>query len=212
MMSLLVLTQEALERATNPAYGVAVNDEHAARLAAVLGPEDVERFAFEVALLDDPTAMASYSWAWVLEFAIGHGVVLDRGLLTELCQRWDEPALKALVIETALGGEDADRSRPSDEGWLEEVIALAAPRSDTSENDVEPSFADDAALPPAVDTASAEALLTALLVVRTDATLNAARQLLNRSWAGADQLAAFLNDRLEDSDPLAREPWIALRT
>lgn len=58
MTSLLLLAQELFERATNPALGVAVNDEHAARLAAVLGPEDVERFAFEVGQLDDPSGLS----------------------------------------------------------------------------------------------------------------------------------------------------------
>lgn len=106
MTSLLLLAQELFERATNPAYGVRVNDEHAARLAAAIGPDDVERFAAEVERLDDPVTLTSYGWAWVLEFAVGHDVPLGRGLLAGLCERWDEPALKALVIEAAIGGDD----------------------------------------------------------------------------------------------------------
>lgn len=196
MTSLLLLAQEVFDRATNPAYGVAVNDEHAARLAAALGPEDVERFSSEVALLDDPATLTSFGWAWVLEFAVGHRVGLDRGLLTDLCQRWDEPALKALVIEAALNVGVADRSGSSAQEWLGGVIQLAAPLSDT---------------PDEVDTSSAEALLTALLVVGTPPALAAARQLLDRSWPGTEQLAAFVGARLNDSDPLGRAPWVVLR-
>jgi hypothetical protein len=127
MTSLLFLAQELFERATNPAYGVATNDEHAARLAAAIGPADVERFASEVARLDDPSALTSYGWAWVLEFAVGHDVALDRGLLADLCQRWDEPALKAPVIEAALEVDGEDRSRSGDEEWLDGIIERAAP-------------------------------------------------------------------------------------
>lgn len=212
MTSLLLLAQEAFERATNPAYGVGVNDEHAARLAAVLGPEDVERFSSEVALLDDPAVLTSYGWAWVLEFAVGHEVALDRRLLTDLCQRWDEPALKALVIEAALNVAVADHPRSANEEWLEGVIEQAAPQlPDTSNNDVDPSSLDEAGSPPAVDTSSAEALLTALLVVGTAPALAAARQLHDRDWPGAVQLAEFVDARLEDSDRLGRTPWVALR-
>lgn len=70
-----------------------------------------------------------------------HGVALNRGLLTELCQHWEEPALKALVIETALAGANADRSRPSDEERLGKVIEQTAPRTGTSDRAVRPSSA-----------------------------------------------------------------------
>lgn len=211
MTSLLLLAQEALERATNPAYGVTVNDEYAARLAAVLGPEDIERFASEVALLDDAAALTPYGWTWVLEFALGRGITLDRALLADLCQRWDEPALKALAIETALNPALDDRSVSDNEEWLEEVIERAAPLGDTSENDVARSLAEEPAPPDAVDISSAEALLTAFLIVGTRPALSAAQRLLDRSWSGAGQLAAFVADRLDDSDPLASVPWTVLR-
>ncbi len=127
MTSLLVLARELFERGTNPAHGVAANDEHAARLAAVIGPEDVLRFASEMERLDDPDALTSYGWTWVLEFAVGHDVALDRRLLADLCQRWDEPALKALVIEAALDVAGGDGSQLEDQEWLDGIIARTAP-------------------------------------------------------------------------------------
>jgi hypothetical protein len=223
MTSLLVLAQELFERATNPAYGVAANDEFAARLSAAIGPEDIERFASEVARLDDPAAFTSYGWAWVLEFAAGHRVTLRRELLTALCQRWDEPALKALVVEAALGDEvvAADQSQPGDQEWLDGVIELAAPlptpTDDTlddypvNDDHVRPGLADEPGADRTVDTSSAEALVTALLVIGTDPAVAGAQRLLNRSWPGTEQLAEFVDARLRDPDPLARLPWEQLR-
>jgi hypothetical protein len=213
--SLLLLAQELFERAANPAYGVAINDEHSFRLAAALGPEDVERFASEVARLDDPSTLTSYGWAWVLEFVVGHGIALDGELLTELCQRWDEPALKALVIEAAMEPDGSQRLRPSQDEWLAGVIDRAAPLPvavDDRLDDDRQIDDDQVALPGAIDTSSAEALLTALLIVGTDAAIASARQLLERRWPGGERLARFVTDRVNDPDPLGRVPWTALRS
>ena len=144
---------------------------------------------------------------------------LDRGLLADLCQRWDEPALKALVIEVALDQAiervDVGGVRSRDEEWLDGVIERAAPLQSTSDIDsVDDRPIDDDNIEPtdAIDTSSAEALLTALLVVGTDVSLAGATRLLGRSWQGAEQLDAFVAVRLDDSDPLAQAAWAVLRT
>lgn len=216
MTSLLLLAQDLFERANNPAYGVTVNDEHAARLAAAIGPEDVERFASEVARLDDPNTLTSYGWAWVLEFAVGHDVVLDRTLLAALCFRWDEPALKALVIESALRVDGADSPTSGDTEWLDSLIERAAPLAlDTADTAIDIQLGreniDEPRQRDAVDIGSAEALLISLLIVGTAQALAAARRLLERSWPGAAEIAEFLASRLNDSDPLSRAPWEELR-
>lgn len=215
MTSLLVLARDLFEHAMNPAYGVTVNDEHAARLATAIGPEDVERFAYEVGRLDVPEALTSYGWAWVLEFAVGHNVVLGRELLAELCLRWDEPALKALVIEAALRVGDAGSQGASDVEWLDGLIQRAAPTQidlgsapDDRQND--PDIDNLQSPQAAVDIGSAEALLTALLIVGTEPALAAAERLRTRRWPGAGQISRFLESRLSDPDPFGRAPWEAL--
>lgn len=208
MTSFLLLARELFDRATNPAHGVESNEDHAARLAAALGPEDIQRFASEVGRLDDPAGLTSYGWAWVLEFALGHQVTLDRALLADLCLRWDEPSLKALAIEAAIDRDESADSRSDDRDWLDEVIGRAAPMlsrpGDASQG------ADDRARPTeAVDISSAESLLTALLIVGTDLAMDTARRLLRRSWPGAEQLADFVAACA--SDPFGGARWAALQ-
>ena len=210
MTSLLILARDSLERAANPAYGVAANDEHAARLAAVIGPADVERFMSEVARLDDPANLTSYGWAWVLEFAISHNVALDRELLSDLCQRWDVPALKALVIEAAIEFDQPAEPNAEVVEWLTRVVERAAPLLVLPDDDRLVDDDETYSLGE-IDTGSAEALLTALLVVGTESTINAARQLFARQWLGSRQLDDFVRSNLNDSDPLARVPWQALQ-
>ena len=212
MSSLLSLAQETIERAVNPAYGVVENELRAARLAAVINSEGQERFDFEVGQLDDPETFTSYGWAWVLEYAIGHGIALDRSLLAELCRRWDEPALIALVIEASLETDGSEDRRVSDAEWLDIIVAQAAPaesqdnavfRDDRTDNDEIEPFDE-------VDITAAETLLTALLILGSDPAFAAARELLDRSWPGSSELTTFFNDRVEDPDALARRPWARL--
>lgn len=216
MTSLLVLARDVLDRLGNPSFGVVENDEQAHLLASILASDDLERFANEVERLDDVAALTPYGWVWVLQFALGQDISLGDRVLTELCRGWDEPAFKALVIEVAISpGSEGETLSERARNWLEELVDLvtavygAEPSSDPAESDdgEEPS----SSVAESVDVEEAEALLVALLIVGSEETRRTARRLANRDWPGATALAEFVGSHLDDTDPLTRLAWEALR-
>jgi len=187
MSSLLRLAAETLDRMTNPAFGVGVNEAYGQRLARMWDEEFQTRLRQEAAVLRDPDELTPHGWMWLLEWAPRLRLELHSGLLLELCERWHVASMQAAVIAHVV------RTRDPWE-WLADLVR----RATTDEHDPE---AD------ARHTRHAESLLVALLQVGEPPTLSAAGQLLATPSSHQDRLVDFYTGWLDSLEPEVRGTW-----
>ena len=69
MSGVLALVDDFIERMSNPAYGLSVNEEYAQRLSDAFAREgDRALLMAEVRRLEGVGALSMATWAWILTF------------------------------------------------------------------------------------------------------------------------------------------------
>jgi len=207
MTGILFLASEFIERMSNPAYGVLVNEDYAIRLARVLMSGEIESMLTrEAEELTDIDALTPHGWIWLVGWARARGIVLNDMLLLGLAEKWSTVSMQASVIDLATrwkkwqrepGGEPTPLERFEDP-WLFTLLQHCTKHE--HEPGVEPG---------PVHTGRAEKLLMALLQVGNDITLEAASTLLNHSWAGSSKLVQFFWLWCDGLDEETREIWVS---
>ena len=68
MTPLLTLARDYLERMSNPALGVAMNESYALKFGALLLEDKLQwQLADEIKQLRDPQTLTSHGWLWLLD-------------------------------------------------------------------------------------------------------------------------------------------------
>jgi hypothetical protein len=198
MSNLLALARDHLDRMANPAFGAAVNEEYSLRLASLLQQEgNLGRLQDELQSVRDAEVLTSHGWLWLLGWARAEQLRLSEDLLIEVFNRWSNVFLKAAVLE--VGVSQGDLATPQGlSPFLARVLAVVTHTEDALRDDER-----------GVATRRAEEALIALLHVETTATLEAAKVLLGREWAGQARLGDFFSATLTTLEPDARERWMA---
>jgi hypothetical protein len=214
MSSLLALASEFLDRMSNPAFGVQVNEDYATRFATLIDESDEERLAGEIAQLRSASELTANGWSWLLGWVRAHPEVRVRGAtLLDVCEHWESATFKADVIETAIVAPlDFEEERPGVvEGvpnpWLQELVSRAVLFSETSQSDEHDEGEPGEDVGPRLSSRHIYSLLLALLQVGDDQTLQAATALLGHRWAGQESLREFVTSWLQGLDPQTRAMW-----
>jgi hypothetical protein len=219
MSNILALAEDFLERMSNPAYGIGVNEEYAMKFARLLEDEQFEgQLNQQISDVNDADALTSHAWLWVIGWAKSQGVVVQEHVLIELFERWSNVAVKASIIDLVMDGLE-ERQVPDPEVALSEfpVRFFAGVMRNAVEIPERPSLEwrrenEPFDYPPEMEEpqpslARAEGLLVALLQVGVPMTLAAASVLLRHGWRGQKQLGEFYESLLARLEPDTREEW-----
>jgi len=210
MTEILSLAADFIERMSNPAYGLAVNEEYSFRFAHLSDDDGVDGLLrHEAERVRDAGALSAHGWIWFLNWARANDVALGGDLLLDLMDRWASVFMHVVIIDAATRyAQWPERRRgvfhPAEfpDDWLRETMmrALRQERPEIGEKN------RDLALEPP-RTERAENLLIALMQVDRPITQDAAAALVNHSWAGQPRLAEFLLSRLKPMDRETRRLW-----
>lgn len=219
MSRFLTLASDFIERMTNPAFGIRVNEEHALRFATVLESEGGRSFLEnEAKQLFSSDSLTAHGWMWLLTWARSVQIELDEKLLLSLADTWSSVFMQTLVIDVATMNVDELAPR-------ERVRRLDVP-PDSFEHRLRPIglsnishfflrtllqrvtyVGEVESRNETVPTQRAENTLVALLQIDRDVTLAAARSLLHHSWQGKSALLEFYRTLREGLDDDIREVW-----
>ncbi len=224
MSDILTLASEFLERMSNPAYGIRVNEDYALRFAKLLGseraeepgeprdsekPEELGEFEKmlrgEVERLNDVDALTPHGWLWILGWARAKDLDLDGQLLLDLTEKWSSVFLQVSAIDLATRRADSDwirRKTPLPLGdfghpWLSKLMYRA---TEVPEED-RPRSGE-------VHTDRAERVLIALLQVGRKITLDAASTLLHHDWLGQRKVVEYFWFQCDGLEEETRDVWI----
>ncbi len=222
MSGILALASDFIERMTNPAYGVHVNEDYGLRFATLMEAENFRGMLHaEVAELESADALTSHGWIWLLSWARSHSIQLDERLLLDLARRWSNPFMQIPVIDLAT--IDAERMEDFDDPTMRgpsieavnhsflrhllkdvitvpdvehvEHVPLERPVEESRES------RERSRLPYAENT------LVALLQVNRRVTWEAATALLNHRWSAQKELLAFYYQLREGLDEETASVW-----
>jgi hypothetical protein len=215
MNALLTLASEFIERMSNPAYGVLVNEDYAIRFAEVL---DSEGSTFERTLkreaksLTSTDALTAHGWMWLLSWARSRRLTLSNKLLLEITDKWTSVPMQSLAIEIATQTARWRQKAhvPSiyefEHPFLRELLRRAVePRRDESRDQVR--IKDETPQLREIRTDRAESTLVALINVESNITLDAAAALLNHPWEGQHTLLFFYEYLQAGLDPETQKEW-----
>jgi len=218
MTVLLTLASEFIERMSNPAYGVLVNEDYALRFAELLDSEvNFERtLKREAKSLTSTDALTAHGWMWLLGWARSQRLSLNETLLLEITDKWPSVSMQSLAIEIATQTARWKRRTrvPSleefEHSFVRELLRRAVrPRRDQSRENArtEGEQFDEPAHPKEIRTDRAESTLVALIDVELDITLDAAAALLNHPWEGQPDLLVFYEHLQGGFDPETQKEW-----
>ena len=205
MSQVLTLASDFIERLSNPAYGIGVNEEYSLRFATLLSAEGFESLlSREVAELTDSGTFSAHGWHWVLEWARSKRIRIDGNLLLELTEKWSSTFMQVAAISLATQRTEwqpRDSVVPLSEfedQWIAELLrrCTTAHRDGLDQSDH-------------IDTGRSETVLTALMQVGNDVTLDAASTLLNHSWNGQEILVGYFRLLSEQLDEETRTIWLS---
>lgn len=219
MSPLLTLASDFIERMTNPAYGIRVNEDHAQRFATLLRTEGFSsQFEQEAKLLTSADSLTPHGWLWLLTWARSRNVQLDEELLLTLADTWSSVFMLASVIDVATSAIDelrprgqkrrldfeteAEETRRVRPVALQQIDHLFLRTLLQQVTHVHPEAEG-------LRTGRAEATLVALLQIGSDVTLAAASSLLHHRWRGRDELLTFYRSLYEELDPETQQVWNA---
>jgi hypothetical protein len=210
MSDILFLARDFIERMVNPAYGIAVNEEHALQFAVLLQREGFEeRFIRELREVKEREALTSYGWLWLIGWAKSKQIELPTELLVDLFDEWSDVFIKTNVVDLATQNtsfELASRFYPMFEFPNEflQRIMVSATRVELEQVPNFEQFADTREefirAEPIPTMGRSEALLVSLLQVGRPITLGAASSFLQFGWKGQRHMVNFfwlLYDRLD---------------
>jgi hypothetical protein len=103
MTALLTLASEFIERMSNPAYGVLVNEDYTIRFAELFDSDGkFERtLKREAKSLTSTDALTPHGWMWLLAWARSQRLALNQTLLLEITDKWTSVSMQSLAIEIA---------------------------------------------------------------------------------------------------------------
>ena len=197
MSDVLALSSDFIERMSNPAYGVSVNEDYSIRFGKMLTSDGFDdMLQHEARRLRNVDTLSSHGWLWLLDWAKSRNISLDDELLLDLTERWSSVFMQVSVIDLATQNAEWTRrqSVATVEGFQNRWLSKLMQRSTTLPSE-ELSQADSLrqALPSSeyISTNRAENVLIALLQVGRDITVDAAATLLRHDWAGHTKLVRF---------------------
>lgn len=226
MSGVLALASDFIERMTNPAYGVHVNEDYGLRFAALMETEDFRAIlSKEASELKSTDALTSHGWIWLLSWARSHSLELNERLLLDLARRWSNPFMQIPVIDLATidaerieGAGDPITRAPSidtmNHSFLRHLLkdVITVPEVEHVEH-----TASDPRLeqPPEESRESrergrllyAENTLVALLQVNRRVTVEAAIALLSHRWGAQKELLDFYYRLREGLDEETGRVW-----
>jgi hypothetical protein len=214
MSEILTLAADFIDRMSNPAHGIAVNEEYSLRFAQLLGQE--RTFSIlrdEAARVRDVNTLSAHGWFWFLNWARGHELELNGELLLDLSDRWASVFMQVLIIDVATRnrrmrelGQARHVAEFQDE-WLRQLLTrsvIQEQRPPERRNEPEEGHSEEQV---PVRMGRAETTLLALLQVGSDLTLAAAATLLAHPWPGRGRLREYYEWRLSDLEPETRAAW-----
>ena len=218
MTEILTLAADFIERMSNPAYGVAVNEEYSLRFAQLLERERVAGLLNSEAREErDVNALTAHGWLWFLNWARGNDLEVNGDLLLDLSDRYSSVFMQVLIIDVATRNVESVRTggvaTVDDFGndWLRALMIRSIRQEPQPEVEEKRPFDGQERVERneerPVRTGRAETSLLALLQVDRPITINAAATLLRHPWAGRDQLANFYRWRVSDLEAESREMW-----
>lgn len=205
MSDVLTLASDFIDKMSNPAHGIHVNEDYALRFASLLASEEFESLLQrEVARLDDINTLTPYGWLWLLGWARSRDVTLDDTLLLELTEYWSSISMQVSTIEIATRNAIWSRHERTmslqefEHPWLAQLLRRCTIVSD--EDNIEINN---------IRARNAQNILVALLQVGSDLTLDAATTLLHHRWLGQPALLDFFWRLIDGLDNETQDVWIS---
>jgi hypothetical protein len=205
MSQVLALASDFIERMSNPAYGVRINEEYSLRFAELLSSEGFdELLRREMRQLRDPDALTPHGWLWLLGWARSKKISLDDKLLLRLTETLTSVFMLVVTIDLATKKTDWGHRNTVVSlhefyhPWLLELMRRCTEKG--GEKDTGNDY---------IDTKRAETVLIALMQVSSDITVDAASTLLNHHWTGQYQLLRFFWSLCDQFDDETRDMWIS---
>src|SRR4026208_239719 len=102
MSDVLALSSDFIERMSNPAYGVSVNEDYSIRFGKMLTSDGFDdMLQHEARRLRNVDTLSSHGWLWLLDWAKSRNISLDDELLLDLTERWSSVFMQVSVIDLA---------------------------------------------------------------------------------------------------------------
>lgn len=205
MNEILTLASEFIERMSNPAYGIRINEDYSLRFGKLLASEKIEGLLRnEAPHLSDRNVLTPHGWLWFLRWTRSKDVVLNGELLLDLIDKWSSVFMQVSAIESAtfqadwVRQEDVMPLQKFDHPWLSELMLRCMKLHDA-----------DHFKPEDVRTGRAQSILISLLQVGRDITLDAASTLMHYDWPGQPKLVQFFWLQCDGLDNETQEAWIS---
>jgi hypothetical protein len=202
---LLSLASDFMERMSNPAHGIRVNEDYALRFAALQSSDGFEELLRrEIEQLEEPDTLSPHGWLWLLSWARSKNIPLNERLLFGLAESFSSVFMQVTIIDLATRWSKWQRRNVVTplEGFDHHWLSALLRRCTSSQREEDPE-------PDEVDTMRAETVLVALMQVGSELTLDAASTLLNHRWAGQHQLVQFFLALCDGVDEETRDNWIS---
>jgi hypothetical protein len=189
MSPFFTLAYDFIERMSNPAYGIRVNEDHALRFATLLESEGgITRLENEAKELSSSDSLTPHGWLWLLTWTRAQRIELNQELLLTLADTWSSVFMQVLVIDVAtMSAEERPRERgrvPVSLSNISNTFLRELLQRVTHIGDLESRRE-------VIPTQRAENTLVALLQIDRDVTIAAASSLLHHEWRGKSALLEF---------------------
>lgn len=206
MNQMLMLASDFLERLSNPAYGLRINEEYSLRFAQLLSSDQFPDLLLDdLQSVDDPNALSPHGWFWLLGWTRSKGITLKDSLLLHLTDTWSSVFMQVAAIDHAtrhvkwVHGDFVPSVEEFENSFLRKLMMNCTYWGDVKEHQ-EPRH---------VQKTRAESLLVALMQVGTDITLDAASALLNHRWRGQIHLTGFFWSLCNGLEEETKKEWIS---
>jgi hypothetical protein len=185
MNALLAVAADFFEHLTDPSRGRDVNESYGLRFHMLMrdDPEAARQLAAAPLAPDDVEVMSATAWLWYLTWR--QSIMDDppsAAFLDALYDQTTSPIFRLGIVE--LGAQDVRHGPPEStglpSGWIDQRIRAILAADDTPGRDEEPAGQDRVG--PAWE------LLTYLLDLGNETSLDAARVLLSSPWSAAGAL------------------------
>ena len=205
MSDVLTLASDFIDKMSNPAHGIHVNEDYSLRFASLLESEGFEGLLRrEATRLNNKNTLTPNGWLWLLGWARSKDVALDDTLLLDLSEYWSSISMQVSTIEIATRNTIwSRRQRISsleefEHPWLAQLLQRCTTVAD--EDNIETNN---------IRARNAQNILVALLQVGSDLTLDAATTLLHHRWPGQRALLEFFWRLVDGLDDETQDVWIS---